>query len=95
MIYCMEITQNKVNRISKIFQLKRILILKEISQNDRCACELVEILNIPSNLLSHHLKVLSDIGLIIGRKKGLHVKYSLIKGRKKNIKEILNCIEKF
>lgn len=41
---------------------------KPMMDGDTCNCELVERLGIPANLLSHHLKALSEAGLVSGRR---------------------------
>jgi ArsR family transcriptional regulator len=46
----------------------RLRIFAELLNGDTCNCELVGTLGIPPNLLSHHLKVLSDAGLVISRR---------------------------
>ena len=38
----------------------RLRILAALMEGDTCNCELVERLGLPANLLSHHLKVLSE-----------------------------------
>lgn len=46
----------------------RLRIFAQLMRGDTCNCELVEQLAIPANLLSHHLKVLSEAGLVNGRR---------------------------
>ncbi len=46
----------------------RLRIFDQLMSGDTCNCELVEQLGMPANLLSHHLKVLSDAGLVNGRR---------------------------
>lgn len=46
----------------------RLRIFAELMRGDTCNCELVERLGIPANLLSHHLKVLSEAGLVTARR---------------------------
>ena len=43
-----------------------------------CVCELVPLFDISQPTLSHHLKVLHDLGLITSRKEGLNVYYRAI-----------------
>ena len=47
---------------------KRLRILAALLEGDTCNCELVEQLGLPANLLSHHLKVLSEVGLVNARR---------------------------
>lgn len=46
----------------------RLRIFAQLMSGDTCNCELVERLGMPANLLSHHLKVLSEAGLVSGRR---------------------------
>lgn len=46
----------------------RLRIFAELMNGDTCNGELVERLALPANLLSHHLKVLSEAGLIDARR---------------------------
>lgn len=42
----------------------RLAIVDELTRSDRAPIELREMLDIPGNLLAHHLDVLEDVGLI-------------------------------
>lgn len=46
----------------------RLRIFAELMRGDTCNCELAERLALPANLLSHHLKVLSESGLVNARR---------------------------
>jgi ArsR family transcriptional regulator len=46
----------------------RLRILDVLMQGDSCNCELNERLGLPPNLLSHHLRVLRQMGLINSRR---------------------------
>lgn len=46
----------------------RLRILDVLMQGDTCNCELNERLGLPANLLSHHLRVLREAGLINSRR---------------------------
>jgi len=55
----------------------RIAILLFLKKGEKCVCEIWKKLNLPQNLVSHHLKVLKDGKFIISHKEGLKVFYSL------------------
>lgn len=55
----------------------RIRILKMLHSGEKCACKLLEELNISQPTLSHHMKILCDSGLVIGRKEGKWMHYSI------------------
>ena len=46
----------------------RLRIFAELMAGDTCNRELVDSLDLPANLLSHHLKVLSEAGLVNARR---------------------------
>ena len=46
----------------------RLRIFAELLDGDTCNCELKERLGLASNLLSHHLKVLENAGLVNSRR---------------------------
>ncbi|MCS7259543.1 MAG: metalloregulator ArsR/SmtB family transcription factor [Anaerolineae bacterium] len=46
----------------------RLRIFEQLMQGDSCNCELNEQLGMPPNLLSHHLRVLREAGLIRSRR---------------------------
>jgi len=60
--------------ISEENRLKILCILRD---GEKCVCEIWQFLNLPQNLISHHLKVLKDFGLISSRKESLKVFYKL------------------
>lgn len=49
---------------------KRLRILLLLRQGERCACVLLEHLNLSQPTLSHHMKILCDAQLVTGRKEG-------------------------
>lgn len=55
----------------------RIRILKMLCGGEKCACKLLEALNIRQPTLSHHMKILCDAGIVTGRKEGKWIHYSI------------------
>ena len=55
----------------------RIRILKLLHSGEKCACKLLEELNISQSTLSHHMKILCDAGIVTGRKEGKWMHYSI------------------
>jgi ArsR family transcriptional regulator len=68
---------------AKIFKAlsdqNRIQILLILSQKETCACKFYEALGVTQQVASRHLKALYDAQLIIGRKEGKGIYYSLNK----------------
>ena len=55
----------------------RIRILKLLRSGEKCACKLLEELNISQPTLSHHMKILCDTGIVSGRRDGKWTHYSI------------------
>ena len=55
----------------------RLAIVRELRGGSRCACELAQVAEVSSPLLSHHLKVLRTAELITGAKRGRWIDYTL------------------
>ena len=75
----------------------RIRILKMLTSGEKCACVLIEQLDMPQSSLSYHMKILCDSGIVVGRKEGKWMHYSIsTKGAKvaeNHLKELtsVNC----
>jgi ArsR family transcriptional regulator len=55
----------------------RLDIVMLLATGEKCVCEIFEKLKLPQNLVSHHLGILRECNLIINRKEGKWVHYSL------------------
>lgn len=55
----------------------RLRILAVLADGTHCVCEIQEVIDVPGNLLSHHLKVLREAGLIDGERRGRWIDYTL------------------
>lgn len=67
----------------------RIRILKLLRGGEKCACKLLEELNISQPTLSHHMKILCDAGIVAGRKEGKWMHYCICCDGVRNIRTIL------
>ena len=80
MIGCekMKLTNKQMTVIFKAFcDENRIQILKLLQGGERCACELLEEMSLGQPTLSHHMKILCDSGIVIGRKEGKWMYYTV------------------
>ena len=68
----------------------RIRILKLLRGGEKCACKLLEELNISQPTLSHHMKILCDSGIVVGRKEGKWMHYSICAEGSQVAKDCLN-----
>lgn len=57
----------------------RLRIFALLSAGERCVCEIEEAMRLPQNLISHHLGVLRDAGLIRARREGRWCHYAIDK----------------
>ena len=74
----MELTDKKIAQIFKaLCDENRVQIMKLLRSGEKCACKLLDELNISQPTLSHHMKILCDAGLVTGRKEGKWMHYSI------------------
>jgi ArsR family transcriptional regulator len=75
-----------------ISEENRLKILCLLREGEKCVCEIWQHLNLPQNLVSHHLKVLKDFKLISSKKVGCKVFYQL---NQKAVKKYLKLLNNF
>jgi ArsR family transcriptional regulator len=63
----------------------RLEILEFIRDGEKCVCEIVPHLNLIQPLVSRHLKILKDTGIVRCRKDGTKRMYSIVDPRIHNI----------
>src|SRR5690242_18392593 len=71
-------------------RLRLISLLATADGGEVCACDLVEPVGRSQPTVSHHLKVLTDAGLIQGTRQGRWIRYSVIPARLAELKAILS-----
>ncbi len=81
-------------RFLAISDQNRLRILELLSEKELCVCEIYEKLNLAQNLVSHHLKVLSDSGLVSFRKVGKNVYYKLNKKAVDDLNKLLESLNR-
>lgn len=72
----------------------RIKILQLLQSGEKCACKLLEELNITQPTLSHHMKILCDSGIVKSRKEGKWMHYSISQSGISNAQEYLDSLRK-
>jgi ArsR family transcriptional regulator len=70
---------------------ERIKIILHLSTGEKCVCEILKHLQLPQNLVSYHLGELRKNDLILARKEGKWVHYSL---NNKNFGELQDFLRK-
>ena len=80
-------------RIAMIFKAfcdeNRIKIIKMLRSGEKCACKLLEEIDVSQPTLSHHMKILCDAGIVNGRKEGKWMHYSI---SAEGIKQAERCV---
>jgi ArsR family transcriptional regulator len=76
--------------VSTLMEPQRIKILRLLCRGEQCVCEIEHELALPQNLVSHHLRVLREAGLVAARKEGQFVHYSRVEER---IHELMLTLE--
>jgi len=91
---CEENSNSDLSQAVKFLQVvgeeNRLKILCLLKEKELCVCDIWQNLNLSQNLVSHHLKILKDFGLVTSEQKGLNVFYSLNKEIIKNSTRLLN-----
>lgn len=75
--------ENKYKQNARIFKAlcdpNRLMIIDMLKSGEKCACALLENMNISQSTLSHHTKILCKSGTINCRRDGKWMYYSLNK----------------
>ena len=67
----------------------RIRILKTLRSGEKCACKLLEELNITQPTLSHHMKILCACQLVKSRKEGKRMYYRIHRDGVKKVRALM------
>lgn len=74
----MELDYEKNAKLLKVLaDANRLKIIDILSCGERCACDILENFDITQPTLSHHMKILTEAGLVKVRKDGIWNNYSL------------------
>ena len=74
----MELSNKQITVIFKaLCDENRVQIFRILQNGELCACHLLEELQLSQPTLSHHMKILCDSGLVVGRKEGKWMHYSI------------------
>ncbi|MGN0891677.1 MAG: ArsR/SmtB family transcription factor [Oligosphaeraceae bacterium] len=88
--------ENDEKKVSTIFKAlcdeNRVRILALLKGGEKCACKLLEALDIVQPTLSHHMKILCDSGLVVSRKEGKWMHYSL---SREGFARAVSCLNAF
>ena len=68
----------------------RIRIIKLLRSGEKCACRLLDEIHVAQPTLSHHMKILCDAGIVVGRKEGKWTHYSI---SEKGVERAKECLQ--
>lgn len=80
---------DQITILKALSDVNKLKIIDMLSCGETCACNILEYFNITQPTLSHHTRVLTDCGLVDGRKEGVWVHYSI---NRENIDRFINFI---
>ncbi|MFA9382067.1 MAG: ArsR/SmtB family transcription factor [Acetanaerobacterium sp.] len=73
--------ENEYEQTARVFKAlcdpNRLMIIEMLQSGEKCACKLLDELDIVQSTLSHHMKILCDSGFVSGRRDGKWMHYSL------------------
>lgn len=86
-------TSPDLSRAAELFHAlsdeTRLEIVQRLRSGERCVCDLTDLLEAAQSRLSFHLKVLKDAGLVVDRRDGRWVHYSLNREAFSEVQELL------
>lgn len=71
---------------------KRLAILELLQSGEKCACVLIEKMEIGQSSLSYHMKILCESGIVDSRQDGKWTHYKISKHGSEKALEILSAI---
>lgn len=70
----------------------RLQILEMLRSGEKCACKLLDELDIGQSTLSHHMKILCESGIVQSRRQGKWIHYSINAEGSQHAKELLDIL---
>ncbi len=96
---CQDYFMEPLIELSTLFKIlsdpNRLKIFQLLINGDYCNCELNQITELPINLLSHHLRILHDAGLINSERDNRDARWIHYSINQENVKRISKEIESF
>lgn len=71
--------KNIANVFKAFCDEKRIRILKFLQDDEKCACHIIEYMDMGQSVVSYHMKILLESNMIVSRQEGKWIYYSLNK----------------
>jgi ArsR family transcriptional regulator, lead/cadmium/zinc/bismuth-responsive transcriptional repressor len=75
----------KIERISNLFKAcadpGRLQILHALQRQEMCVCDLAALLSVSESAVSHQLRLLRTMGLVVNRREGVVLYYRMVDRR--------------
>jgi DNA-binding transcriptional ArsR family regulator len=71
------ILEFKAEALKALAHPTRLAIVELLLDGEQCVCELIQALEMEQAIISKHLRVLKNAGIVISTKKGLNVHYAI------------------
>jgi ArsR family transcriptional regulator, arsenate/arsenite/antimonite-responsive transcriptional repressor len=72
----------------------RLALLDQLKGGERCVCELTDVMKAGQSRLSFHLKVLKDAGLLLDRREGRWMYYSINSDAIEELEELVDTLKR-
>jgi ArsR family transcriptional regulator len=90
--------ENKYEEIARVFKAlcdpNRLMIIEMLQSGEKCACKILQDLDIVQSTLSHHMKILCESGFVNGYRDGKWMYYSLNQENFVIAKRVLDQVSK-
>ncbi len=90
-------TQTSLKKAVVIFHAlsdeTRLSLLEQLKHGERCVCELTDVMKAGQSRLSFHLKVLKDAGLLVDRREGRWIYYSINPDAIEELEELVETLK--
>lgn len=87
----MEVYKNDTKIFKALCDTKRLEILEQLRYGEKCACILLEALDLTQSGLSYHMKILCESGIVVSRQQGKWTHYRLNQlGRDYAVKRLID-----
>jgi ArsR family transcriptional regulator len=65
--------------LAQLSEPNRLRIFALLARGEACVCEIENAMALPQNLVSHHLRVMREAGLVLARREGRWMHYAVNK----------------
>jgi len=86
--------QNAASLFHALSDETRLSLLDQLREGERCVCELTEVMKTGQSRLSFHLKVLKDAGLLLDRREGRWMYYSINPDAIDQLEDLVNDLKR-